>query len=162
MGWAQYCLRPHQARLALHDRKRRSAGSGPKFGRFGEADRINAGQPHTRIPRALPLFRTAPHLVAPGAERDDILCGRPGGQEIPEDAERLIGLIGEIVEFAIEQKEISPQEGSKTIAWVIFSIYQIEIRHWLSSDELDIKHGIAFLRRQLVLLMHGLSPRAMP
>ena len=86
----------------------------------------------------------------------------PEAKKFLKTRERLIGLIGEIVEFAIEQKEISPQEGSKTIAWVIFSIYQIEIRHWLSSDELDIKRGIAFLRRQLVLLMHGLSPRAMP
>jgi len=70
----------------------------------------------------------------------------------------LIGLIGDIVNLAIEHKAISPQEDSKVIAWVIFSIYQIEIRHWLSSDDLDITRGLAHLRRQLVLLMNGLSP----
>ena len=85
----------------------------------------------------------------------------PEATKFLKTRERLIGLISEIVEFAIEQKEISPQEDPKTIAWIIFSIYQIEIRHWLSTDELDIKRGIAFLRRQLVLLMNGLSPRAM-
>lgn len=85
----------------------------------------------------------------------------PEATKFLKTRERLIGLISEIVEFAIEQKEISPQEDPKTIAWIIFSIYQIEVRHWLSTDELDIKRGIAFLRRQLVLLMNGLSPRAM-
>lgn len=85
----------------------------------------------------------------------------PEATKFLKTRERLIGLISEIVEFAIEQKEISPQEDPKTIAWIIFSIYQIEIRHWLSTDELDIKRGITFLRRQLVLLMNGLSPRAM-
>jgi hypothetical protein len=45
------------------------------------------------------------------------------------------------------------------IAWVIFSIYQIEVRHWLSSDELNLRRGLNALRRQLVLLMNGLSPR---
>lgn len=85
----------------------------------------------------------------------------PEATKFLKTCERLIGLISEIVEFAIEQKQISPQEDPKTIAWIIFSIYQIEVRHWLSTDELDIKRGIAFLRRQLVLLMNGLSPRAM-
>ena len=85
----------------------------------------------------------------------------PEATKFLKTRERLIGLISEIVEFAIEQKEISPQEDPKTIAWIIFSIYQFEVRHWLSTDELDIKRGIAFLRRQLVLLMDGLSPRAM-
>jgi len=45
------------------------------------------------------------------------------------------------------------------IAWVIFSIFQIEVRHWLSSDELNLRRGLNALRRQLVLLMNGLSPR---
>jgi AcrR family transcriptional regulator len=73
--------------------------------------------------------------------------------------ERLIALIDDVVTLAIDQKEITPQEDPKLVAWVIFSIYQIEIRHWLSSDELDITKGVDFLKRQLVLLIDGLAPR---
>jgi AcrR family transcriptional regulator len=85
-------------------------------------------------------------------------AGGPEAKKFLKTRERLIGLIGDIVNLAIEHKAISPQEDSKIIAWVIFSIYQIEIRHWLSSDDLDITRGLAHLRRQLVLLMNGLSP----
>jgi AcrR family transcriptional regulator len=73
--------------------------------------------------------------------------------------ERLIVLLDDIVRFAIEHKEIAPHEDSKLIAWVIFSIFQIEIRHWLSSDKLDFTAGVEYLRRQLALLVEGLSPR---
>lgn len=45
--------------------------------------------------------------------------------------ERLIALIEQVVMLAIDKKEIAPREDAKLVAWVIFSIYQIEIRHWL-------------------------------
>jgi hypothetical protein len=61
--------------------------------------------------------------------------------------------------MALEQKAISSPERPELIAWVIFSIFQIEVRHWLSSDELNLRRGLNALRRQLVLLMNGLSPR---
>ena len=83
----------------------------------------------------------------------------PEAKKFLNTRERLIALIGDIVTLAIEQKEISPHEDAKLVAWVIFSIYQIEIRHWLSSDELDITKGADFLKRQLVLLKDGLSSR---
>ena len=86
-------------------------------------------------------------------------AGGPEAKKFLKTRERLIGLIGDIVSLAIKADAIMPQEDSKTIAWVIFSIYQIEIRHWLSSDDLDITRGLAFLRRQLALLINGLSPR---
>jgi hypothetical protein len=35
----------------------------------------------------------------------------------------------------------------------------VEIRRWLSSDELNLRRGLNALRRQLKLLMSGLSPR---
>jgi AcrR family transcriptional regulator len=73
--------------------------------------------------------------------------------------ERLIALIDEIVHIAIDRKAISSPEDASLIAWVIFSIYQIEIRHWLSSNELNMARGLDYLRRQLVLLMKGLSPQ---
>lgn len=83
----------------------------------------------------------------------------PEAQKFLNTRERLIALIENIVTLAINQKEVSPHADAKLVAWVIFSLYQIEIRHWLSSDELDITKGVDFLRRQLILLMDGLSPR---
>jgi len=83
----------------------------------------------------------------------------PEAQKFIKTRERLIALIGEIVRNAMDRKAISSNESSSLIAWVIFSIYQVEIRHWLSSDELNITRGLNSLRRQLVLLMNGLSPR---
>lgn len=83
----------------------------------------------------------------------------PEARKFLKTRERLIALIGEIVRIAIDRRAISSGEDSSLIAWVIFSIYQIEIRHWLSSDERNIARGLRYLRRQLVLLMDGLSPR---
>jgi hypothetical protein len=83
----------------------------------------------------------------------------PEAQKFLNTRERLIALIENIVALAIDQREIGPQADAKLIAWVIFSLYQIEIRHWLSSDELDLTKGVDFLKRQLILLMDGLSPR---
>jgi AcrR family transcriptional regulator len=83
----------------------------------------------------------------------------PEAKKFLKTRERLIGLIRDIVDHAIEQKAIISSEDARLIAWVIFSIYQIEVRHWLSSDELNLQRGLNALRRQLVLLMNGLSPR---
>lgn len=83
----------------------------------------------------------------------------PEAQKYLRTRERFITLITEVVRMALEQKAISSPERPELIAWVIFSIFQIEVRHWLSSDELNLRRGLNALRRQLVLLMNGLSPR---
>ena len=73
--------------------------------------------------------------------------------------ERLVALITEVVRIAIDRQAISSTESPSLIAQVIFSIYNVEIRRWLSSDELNLRRGLNALRRQLKLLMSGLSPR---
>jgi AcrR family transcriptional regulator len=83
----------------------------------------------------------------------------PQAQKFLSTRERLIALIETIVTLAVDNKEISPREDPKLVAWVIFSIYQIEIRHWLSSNDLELAKGIDFLKRQLILFGEGLSPR---
>jgi hypothetical protein len=83
----------------------------------------------------------------------------PEAQKFLKTRERLIALIVEIVRIAFDRKAISSTERPELIAWVMFSIYQIEVRHWLSSDELNLRRGLNALRRQVVLLMNGLSPR---
>jgi hypothetical protein len=82
----------------------------------------------------------------------------PEAQKYLNTRERLIGLIDNVVKLAIDQKEIAPKEDFKTVAWVVFSIYQIEIRHWLASDDLDITRGMTRLRQQIDLLVNGLAP----
>jgi AcrR family transcriptional regulator len=83
----------------------------------------------------------------------------PQARKFLKARERLIALIGEIVEMAIEQKTIAPSEDPRLISEVVFSIFQIEVRRWLSADELNVARGIAELRRQLLLLVNGLSLR---
>ena len=83
----------------------------------------------------------------------------PQAQKFLNTRERLIALIETAVTIAIDKKEIAPREDAKLVAWVIFSIYQIEIRHWLSSNDLDLAKGTSFLRRQLILFVEGLAPR---
>ena len=83
----------------------------------------------------------------------------PEAQKFLNTRKRLIALIENVVTLSIDQKEVAPHVDAKLVAWVIFSLYQIEIRHWLSSDELNITKGVDFLKRQLILLMDGLSPR---
>jgi AcrR family transcriptional regulator len=74
--------------------------------------------------------------------------------------ERLISLIESIVRSAMDRKEISTKESSGLVTWVIFAIYQVEIRRWLSSDNLNTRSGLTSLRKQLKLLIDGLSPRS--
>ena len=83
----------------------------------------------------------------------------PQAQKFLNTRERLIALIETAVTIAIDKKEIAPREDAKLVAWVIFSIYQIEIRHWLSSNDLDLAKGADFLKRQLILFVEGLAPR---
>ena len=68
----------------------------------------------------------------------------PQAQKFLNTRERLIALIETAVTMAIDKKEIAPREDAKLVAWVIFSIYQIEIRHWLSSNDLDLAKGADF------------------
>ena len=82
----------------------------------------------------------------------------PEAQKFLTTRERLIALLENVVRRAIDKKAIAPQEDAKLVAWVIFSLYQIEIRHWLSTDDLDVGKGVDFLKRQLILLIDGLSP----
>ena len=60
---------------------------------------------------------------------------------------------------AMGRKEISSKEPPSLVAWVVFAIFQVEIRRWLSSDKLNTRSGLASLRRQLKLVIDGLSPR---
>ena len=83
----------------------------------------------------------------------------PEAQRFQKMRDRVIELIDDIVSTAIDSGEILTVEKPGLITSVIFAIYQVEVRRWLSSDELTIKRGLLSLRKQLELFVTGLSPR---
>lgn len=71
--------------------------------------------------------------------------------------ERLIGLFGKIVEWAVLQKSVAASENSQFIGWTLFCIYQVELRRWLSDDNSDVRAGLQTLERALRLFATGIA-----
>jgi AcrR family transcriptional regulator len=85
-----------------------------------------------------------------------------GGQQASRfhlTRERVIILVTDIVRDAIAHKAIRSTEDSRFIGWVIFCIFQVEVRRWVSGEDLDVDAGMATLERALRLFVGGLSPR---
>ena len=72
--------------------------------------------------------------------------------------ERVIRLVGNIMKRSLESGMIQSRERSDFVGWVAFSIYQVELRRWLMTKELDTEKGMTALRRALGLFMQGLAP----
>ena len=72
--------------------------------------------------------------------------------------ERLIDLLGRIAATAMVQKRIVASEEPRFIGWTVFSIFQVELRRWLSDDGPDLQQGLQTLERALRLLITGLAP----
>ncbi len=60
---------------------------------------------------------------------------------------------------AQESGAIGTREASRTIARLIFAIYQAEIRRWLQEADPDPDDGLGRLRHVLGLVVSGLDPR---
>jgi hypothetical protein len=73
--------------------------------------------------------------------------------------DRIIALVCKIVLLALARKEIRSEEDHRFIAWVIFCVYQVELRRWLAGDKLKLKNGMVDLERALRLLVIGLAPK---
>ncbi len=71
--------------------------------------------------------------------------------------ERLIRLFGRIVELAIANREIAPQEPALFAGWTVFCIFQVELRRWLSDDTVHLNAGLRELERALRMLISGLG-----
>jgi hypothetical protein len=71
--------------------------------------------------------------------------------------EALIELIADAVRLATSQKAVSTTETPQFIGWVIFCIYQVELRAWLSRNDIKIHDGLNHLRRALALFMVGIN-----
>jgi AcrR family transcriptional regulator len=72
--------------------------------------------------------------------------------------ERLIELLGRIAATAIAQKTIVATEEPRFIGWVVFSVFQVELRRWLSDDDPNLQQGLRTLERALRLVVTGLAP----
>lgn len=71
--------------------------------------------------------------------------------------ERLIALSGEIVRRSIARGEIHSSEEPEFVGWLVFSIYQAEVRRWLWMEKPHLHKGMARLRRALALFTGGLT-----
>ncbi|KQO83746.1 TetR/AcrR family transcriptional regulator [Rhizobium sp. Leaf262] len=69
-------------------------------------------------------------------------------------------LLIDLISDAMEQRAIVSHEAPELIAQAVFAIYQVDLRIWLSEDDLDIDRGTDRLRRQIEIVLTGLSPQA--
>jgi AcrR family transcriptional regulator len=74
--------------------------------------------------------------------------------------EAVLDLLEHIVRLAAERQTIASSEAPDFIGWTAFSIYQVELRRWLSGDDLNLGAGIGRLRRALTLFVTGVQHAA--
>ena len=74
--------------------------------------------------------------------------------------ERLIGLVCRTVSHALSRNTIQSPESPKFIGLVIFSIYYLQLRLWVSTDNPNLRDGLESLERALKLFASGLMPRS--
>ena len=73
--------------------------------------------------------------------------------------ENLLALIRHVVQLAKEEGSIASPRKEDEIAWVMFCIYQVELRRWLVGEKPSVARGLTALRASLDLCIEGLSPR---
>jgi AcrR family transcriptional regulator len=71
--------------------------------------------------------------------------------------EKVISLVSQSVRFAKDNGSIAGSGDDQLIGWVLFCVYQVELRSWLAGAELDLDAGLATLRRALTVCIVGLS-----
>lgn len=73
--------------------------------------------------------------------------------------ELLISLVHEAIRRGKERGEFLSAEDHRVIGWVIFCVYQVELRRWLAESKLDVAGGMASLERAIRVVIDGLTPR---
>jgi AcrR family transcriptional regulator len=74
--------------------------------------------------------------------------------------ERLLALTAQIVRQSMENGDIKSDEPAEFIGWLVFSIYQAEVRRWLWTGKPNFRAGMTRLRRALVLFLKGVKSGA--
>lgn len=72
--------------------------------------------------------------------------------------EKVISLICASVQFAEQSRLIKALEDPRLVGWVLFCIYQVELRSWLSNGNLDLQSGLEHLRKALEVSLVGIAP----
>ena len=73
--------------------------------------------------------------------------------------EKVISLVCQSVQFAKDSKTITASGDDGLTGWVLFCIYQVELRSWLAGDALDLEAGLDRLRQALAVCLVGLSAK---
>ena len=73
--------------------------------------------------------------------------------------EKVISLICDSVRFAQQNRTIGTTEDPRIIGWMLFCIYQVEIRNWLAEGDLNMKAGIERLVHGLKISLRGVAPK---
>lgn len=68
---------------------------------------------------------------------------------------RLVALLNRIITAGQEQGTIRQSEDAAFVGWVVFCIYQVELRNWLTSDAPELKKGLKRLEKALKLVLSG-------
>jgi AcrR family transcriptional regulator len=76
-----------------------------------------------------------------------------------ENRDLNIRIVGDIVAREIRAGGLRTKERADFVGWVLFCIYQVELRRWLTTGE-PLKAGLAQLQRALRLCIEGLAPSA--
>jgi AcrR family transcriptional regulator len=72
--------------------------------------------------------------------------------------EKVISLVGQSVRLAKDNRSIAESVDDALTGWVLFCIYQVELRSWLAGAELDLKAGLDRLGLALKVCIAGLAP----
>jgi AcrR family transcriptional regulator len=72
--------------------------------------------------------------------------------------EHVIAMMVRAVKFATEAKSIRPPEPAHAVGWMLFCIYQVELRHWLAAGEASLETGLRRLAKTLGLAINGVTP----
>jgi AcrR family transcriptional regulator len=72
--------------------------------------------------------------------------------------EQVIAMMVRAVEFAMETKSIRTLEPAHAVGWMLFCIYQVELRHWLATGEVSLGTGLRRLAKTFELAINGISP----
>lgn len=69
-------------------------------------------------------------------------------------------LLIDLISDALKTGVITSHEAPELIAQAVFAIYQVDLRIWLSEEQLDLDRGTDRLRRQIEIVLTGLSPHS--
>ena len=81
------------------------------------------------------------------------------GQRFQRNRRRVIGCLVDHLADAKKRGLIRSSVDPKTLGWVIFAVFQAEIREWLLGTEPNARSGLRSLRRALDMVAIGYAPR---